>query len=129
MGLFGKKKKRLATNAPRHWPPVEVDLWSDDNPAVNCLAVSAALAKAGAPLQLALYQSFLYDDGVLTVPMVVIEGAQRTAVFVYAQADAASAAAYSGARALLRQRESLNAVFYAPEAIAPAKAAPALHPL
>jgi hypothetical protein len=121
MGLFGKKVRRLATNAPHSWPAVDVDLWSEENPAVNYLAVGAALARQGPDLKLEFYRRLLYDDGVITIPLVVQEGDQRTAVFVYARADAESAALYSGTRALLRQRESLNTVYYAPDPITPAR--------
>jgi hypothetical protein len=129
MGLLGKKLRRLATNAPHTWPHLEVEMWSDDNPAVNCLSVSAALAKNLPDAKLVLYEYLLYDDGILTVPVIVQQGEQRTAVFAYGQSNAEAAAHYSAVRALLRQRESLNAVYYAPEAIAPAKAAVALEPL
>ncbi len=129
MALFGKKKIRLSTNAPRHWPAMETDSWSADQASLNYLFLGATLAKALPGARISFLQRRLHDDGVLDIPLLVEEDGQRTAVFAYATADAESAASYSGARAALRQREGLNAVYYAPAPIAPAKPAAAIRPL
>ena len=107
--------------------------FSADNLAVNCLQVAAEL-KRGFESQrrqpgLAFFPNRLYEDGVLEVPLEVTLGEARFAVFVYPGADAESAAHYSAARSLLRQREGVNAVYYAPEPIQPAKPAVVLERL
>jgi hypothetical protein len=129
MALFGKKKIRLSTNAPRHWPAMETDSWSSDKASLNYLFLGATLAKALPNATLSFLQRRLHDDGVLDMPLLVEEGGQRTAVFAYAAADAESAALYSGARLALRQREGVNAVYYAPSTIVPAKPVSAIRPL
>jgi hypothetical protein len=133
LGLFGGKPIRVATNAPRHWPAVGGEDWSRDNAAINYVLVGGSLAQgsgsAGRPLQLGFMQDYLYADGILRVPLVVEEEGQRTAVFAYPVADAAAAGHYSAARSLLRQRERMNAVYYAPGPIAPEKPATVLEPL
>ncbi|MCM2254935.1 MAG: hypothetical protein NDJ94_04625 [Vicinamibacteria bacterium] len=129
MALFGKKKIRLSTNAPRHWPEMEAESWSADKASLNYLFLGATLSKALPGARLSFLQRRLHDDGVLDIPLLVEENGQRTAVFAYAAADAESAARYSGTRAVLRQRDGMNAVYYAPGPIAPAKPAPATRPL
>ncbi|MCL4821201.1 MAG: hypothetical protein KJ067_18855 [Vicinamibacteria bacterium] len=108
---------------------METDSWSADKASLNYLFLGATLAKALPGARISFLQRRLHDDGVLDIPLLVEEDGQRTAVFAYATADVGSAAAYSGARAALRQREGLNAIYYAPAAIAPAKPAAAIRPL
>ena len=106
---------RTFTNAPRHWP-----------------AVSFAKAKAGPeqfftivgtlaePLEqlgatMATMRTFVYDDGVLEVPLLFEENGTTTCVFYYPAAGPDAAAHYASARKLLKEREGANTVFYCPE--------------
>jgi hypothetical protein len=126
MGLFGGKPQRAATNAPRDWPEVVVKGFSADV-AANYLQVAAELKRGfdaqRRPVELAFFRSRLYDDGVVEVPLEVALGEQRTAVFVYSEADSEAAGHYSAMRSLLREREQVSAVYYAPGPIQPAKPA------
>jgi hypothetical protein len=60
------------------------------------------LAKArkaeGRNVTIAFHQQLLYEDGVLTLPLVVEEQDLRTAVLAYGEADASAVAHYSGMR-------------------------------
>ncbi len=132
MGLFDKAQ-RAATNAPRDWPEVVVKSFSTDNIAALYLEVAAAL-KGGfeaqrRQLEMAFFRNRLYEDGILEVPLEVTLGGARTAVFIYSTLDADAAAHYSAVRSLLRQREQVNAVYYAPGPIQPAKPAVVLETL
>jgi hypothetical protein len=106
---------RTFTNAPRHWP-----------------AVSFAKAKAGPeqfftivgtlaePLEqlgatMATMRTYVYDDGVLEVPLVFEENGTTTCVFYYPAAGPDAAAHYASVRKLLKEREGANTVFYCPE--------------
>jgi len=121
MALWGSKKPTTHTNAPRTWPKIELDQF--DNLAVNALLIGAELATTVEPPKssIAFLQDFLYEDGILRVPIVFEEAGQKTCVFVYNRRDGNAAAHYSGVRALLRSRENANAVYYAPEALNPVK--------
>jgi hypothetical protein len=100
---------------------------------VNYLTIGSGLTKAckasGRNVKLAFYQRLLYEDGVLTLPLVIEEEDQRAAVFVYAEADASAAAHYSGTRELLQQRERINAYYYALDPLLPADPAAVVEPL
>lgn len=128
MSFWSKKVEppRTHTNAPRHWPPVQLDQF--EVPAVNLLAVAAQLAKVHAPPHsaVALMHEFVYEDGILEVPILIEEAGHKTAVFVYSNRDGNAAAHYSGARALLKSRENASAVYYGPETLNPTKAAEVL---
>ena len=121
MAFWSKKKPTLHTNAPRHWPAVELDDF--DNPGVSTIIIGGELAALNKPpdTTIAFLRDFVYDDGILRVPIVIEEGAQKTCVFVYSTHDEDAAAHYSAARTLLRARENANAVYYGPAALAPAK--------
>jgi hypothetical protein len=112
---------------PPNWPAVEASSWHAENDAFNHLQFGAAFAKGfeaqNSDAKLAFYQNRLHDDGVLRVPLEVTESDRRTAVFAYAQASQEAQAHYSGARAALRQRKGMAAVYYAPEPIQPARGA------
>ena len=114
------------SNAPRHWPAVELGLFNDQN--VSLLMIGSQLA-AQPNVKLAFLRDFVYEDGVLRVPLVVEENGVRTCVFVYTTNDTGAAAHYSGARALLKARENVAAVYYGPEALMPVKPADALAPI
>ena len=126
---FWSGKPTTHTNAPRHWPAIELGQF--DNAGVNLIIVGgqlAALAKRPGT-SMALMRDFVYEDGILRVPIVVEEGGQKTCVFVYSNRDKNAAAHYSGVRALLRTRENALAVYYGPEALAPATAGAVLQPI
>src|SRR5262245_36173005 len=97
-----ENKPALHTNAPRHWPAMDSPLLS--GPA-GLIMIGAQLATAlHKPPQasVAFMRDFLYDDGILRVPIVIEEGGQKTCVFVYTADDENAAAHYSGVRSLLR---------------------------
>lgn len=122
--------RRAATNAPRHWPAVYVDHWLPQMPAYNQLGVLHALLEGlKDQARPALAQRLLYDDGIVGVPLVIEEAGRRTAVLVYPEASPGAAAHYSGMRSLLRQREGMQAVYYAPAALLPAAPAQVVVPL
>lgn len=133
MPLLGGKPGRVSTNAPRDWPPVVVEGWVRDNPAINYVLVSSSLLEgfrnAARSPQIAFLQELLYPDGLLRVPLLLEEGGQRTGIYVYAEADEAAASHYSAVRALLRQREQMSAVYYAPGPLAPSRPGRALEDL
>ena len=120
MALWSKKPV-THTNAPRHWPKVELEQF--DNPGINLIAIGGQLASLHRPPQvnLAFMRDFLYEDGILRVPIVVEEDGVKTGVFAYSNRDEDSAGHYSGVRALLRTREKVGAVYYGPEALGPTK--------
>jgi hypothetical protein len=113
------EKPRMHTNAPRHWPAVQLDQF--DNPGLNLIAVGGQLAQLHAPPKssIAFMRDLLYEDGILQVPIVIEEGGVKTCVFVYSTQDKDAAAHYSGVRTLLRSRENAAAVYYGPEPLAP----------
>lgn len=121
---------RAATNAPRHWPEVVVKAWVD-NPGINLILVTAPLVEGlkATGATFAFLEDRVYADGILRVPFVVTAGGQPHAVFTYPKADAAAAAHFSAVRALLREREGWNAVYYAPAALSPARPAVVLEAL
>jgi hypothetical protein len=134
MGLFGSKPAELATNAPRHWRRVPSSaLTRGMSEALNSAILSGLVMKGleedGIQFTLDPFSSFLYEDGVLRVPAIIQEPNARTAVFAYENADADSARHYSAVRSLLRQREQINAVYYAPGALNPAPGGVVLEPL
>ncbi len=119
MAFWNKEKPRAHTNAPKHWPAVQLDQF--DNPGINLLLIGGELAQLSAPPRstIAFMRDFLYEDGILQVPIVVEENGVKTGVFVYSNHDKDAAAQYSGARALLKSRENTAAVYYGPEPLAP----------
>jgi hypothetical protein len=125
MALFKKTPAHVSTNAPPHWPRLTADKWSIDAPEVNYLVLGAELLRAGeasgTDLDITYYKGLLYEDGIVTLPLVVEEKGQQTAVFAYGAANANASAHYSGMRALLRQREQINACYYAIGALSPTK--------
>jgi hypothetical protein len=129
MAFWSTKKPTTHTNAPRHWPDIQLDQF--DNPGVNLVLVGAQLASIGKPRasRVAFLRDFLYEDGILRVPIVVEEGEQKTCVFVYSNRDANAAAHFSGVRTLLRSRENAGAVYYGPKALTPATAGDVLQPI
>jgi hypothetical protein len=126
------RDSQVATNAPPHWPPVQIE-WNRADPGMNTLAVANELRRGfegqeEAP-QLGFCRNRLYVEGVLEVPIEVREGARRTAVFVYDQADEEAQAHFAAARALLHESEGAGAVYYAPAPLEPAPPVPAVQPL
>lgn len=126
---FWSKKPQTFTNAPKHWPVI--DLKPTGVPAVDLLTVAADLADlAKAPSNgMAFLRELVYDDGILRVPLVIDEGGKKTGVFVYGADHADPAGHYTGVRSLLRTRENMNAVYYAATSLAPAKPATVLEPI
>ena len=117
------------TNAPRHWPTVTLE--PTPNPAVAVLLVAAALKKgleASGPA-LAFLRTYVYEDGILEVPLVIREGDTTTCVFIYATPGRNAPAHFSGARAILKAREQVNVVFFALEPVTPVPPAPVLQPI
>ena len=123
------RKPVTHTNAPRHWPKIELEQF--DNPGINLIMIGGQLASMVQPprLTMAFMQDFLYEDGILRVPIVVEEDGVKTGVFAYSTHSPDAAAHYSGVRARLRSREKAGAVYYAPEALTPTKPAVVLQPI
>lgn len=126
---FWSKKPATHTNAPRHWPAVELTQFEHEG--VNLITIGGQLAGHFGPPngRVAFMHDFLYEDGILRVPILVEEGGRQTGVFAYSKHDANAAAHYSGVRALLRTRENAGAVYYGPEALQPTRAAAVLQPI
>ena len=126
---FFDKKTETRTNAPPHWPKVSFEQF--ENKGINLILLAGALAPVMKPpaSSLALMESFVYDDGVLEVPIIVIENGKKTGVFVYGAADADASARYSAVRSLMRTRENAGAVYYGPQSLAPAPPAKVLKPI
>jgi hypothetical protein len=117
------------TNAPRHWPAVQmVDV---DDRAMTVLAIGGQLASLHAPpaSKMAFMQHFVYEDGIVEVPILVEENGAKTCIFVYPGRDQNAAAHYSGVRSLLKNRESISAVYYSATALTPTKAGDILEPI
>lgn len=131
MAFWSKKQEppRAHTNAPRHWPAVQLDQF--EVPAITLIAVAGQLAKVHAPPHstMALMRTFVYEDGILEVPILIEEDGHKTGVFVYSNRDENAAAHYSGVRALLKSRENASAVYYGPETLTPTTAAEVLRPI
>jgi hypothetical protein len=122
---FWSRKKVTHTDAPSHWPKVELDQF--DNPGINTIMIAGALSELIQPPKstLALMQDFVYDDGILSVPIVVEEGGRKTCVVAYSKQDGKGAAShYATLRALLRTREKAATAYYGPEELGPAKPLP-----
>jgi hypothetical protein len=132
MGLFGKKEPpRAHTNAPREWPAVAPKAWTG-NTGLDSIMVFGELVPgltAAGGRVLGMLERRLFEEGLLTIPLLVEVAGQRYAVFIYPEADEEAAAHYSAARSLLRQREQTTAVYYAPGPILPARPASVLEPL
>jgi hypothetical protein len=140
MGLFSGSRtpppappsapKRTFTNAPKQWP--EVALTPANMEAVQLLLLAAALddgLKAQGITIAAFLRQYVYEDGILEVPLVVEDGDTTTCVFTYLDGDAKAAAHFSGARAILKERERVDVVFYAFAPIAPVPPAAVLKPI
>jgi hypothetical protein len=132
MGLFSRKQEpRVFTNAPRDWPAVTTTAWTG-SAQVDLLMITSqlipALTRQGGRV-VSFLDRKLYDDGVLTIPMVVELNGPPTGVFIYPQVDATVESHFSAVRGLLRQREQMNAVFYAPAPLQPARPEGGLEPL
>ena len=119
MAFWNKEKPRAHTNAPKHWPAVQLDQF--DNPGINLLLVGGELAQLNDPPKstIAFMRDYLYEDGILQVPIVVEEDGLKTGVFVVLESRQGCRRPVSGARALLRSRENAAAVYYGPEPLAP----------
>ena len=78
---------------------------------------------------MAFLREFVYDDGILPVPLVIEEAGKKTGIFLYGGDHPDPAGHYMGVRAMLRTRENMNAVYYGPISLAPAKPATVLEPL
>jgi len=126
---LGSRKPKTHTNAPRHWPAIELTQF--DNAILSTLQVGATLAPLSKQPggKIAFLRDFLYEDGILRVPIMLEEGGRRTGVFVYSDRDASAAAHYSGVRALLRAREGVTAVYYGASALMPTKPGQVLQPI
>src|SRR6185295_6216108 len=114
------------SNAPKHWPAVTLTQFEE--PAINAILVAGELSQLHQPpaSTMALMRDFVYEDGILRVPIVIDEGGTKTCVFLYSNHDTDPNGHYSAVRSLLRARENANAVYYAPQALAPAKPATVL---
>jgi hypothetical protein len=128
VAFWNAKKPTLHTNAPRHWPAIEAE--HVGQPA-GLIMIGAQFAALHRPPQssIAFMQELVYEDGILRIPIVVQEGAQKTCDFVYGADFENSAAHYSGVRTLLRSRENAAAVYYSLAAIEPAKPGTVLQPI
>ena len=125
MGLFSRKIL-LSSNAPRHWPPVQVDKLDPENPGARAAAVVVALAegfqqKGIAALPVAGMSYRMFPEGFVEVPLEIEEAGKRIAVFIYPEATPEAAAHYAGARQCLREKASVTAVYYCPNPILPSK--------
>jgi hypothetical protein len=140
MGLFSGSRtppsappsapKKTYTNAPKHWPTVE--LAPANRTAVQLLLLAGALddgLKAQNMKIAAFLRRYVYEDGILEVPLIVEDGDTTTCVFTYLDGDATAAAHFSGARAILKEREQVNVVFYAFQPITPVAPAVVLQPV
>ncbi len=129
MALFGRGRPRgAATNAPPHWPSIDA-LGDGGDHDVGRVAHALAKGLSGRGARVWRHDDLLFEDGLLRLPVVVAEGEQRSAVFVYARADAQAAGHYAGARVLLRARAQMAAVYYAPAPLATVPPGAALEPL
>lgn len=126
---FWNRRPRTCTNAPAHWPSVEFEQF--DEPGLNLLGLAARLAELHDPPRssLAFRREFVYDDGILSAPLVVEEGGRQTAVFLYSKRDQDAAGHFSGVKTLLRTRERCSAVYYGPAELGAARPASVLQPL
>ncbi len=133
MALFGKHEEApsVHTNAPHDWPHVAMPAWVGD-PGMDAMMVTGQLLQGLQPLggqPLGMLVRRMYDDGILSIPLLLDVKGQHHAVYVYSKADAEAAAHFTGVRTLLRQRDHTNAVYYAPEPLQPTKPAEVLEPL
>jgi hypothetical protein len=117
---------RTFTNAPRHWPAVS---FAATKPGADQFftivgALSEPLQKLGARVH--VMRTYIYDDGLLEVPLVVEENGATTCVLYYPNAGPDAAAHYTSVRQLLKTREGAAAVFYSPEPIGQAPPRPVL---
>lgn len=123
MGLFGTKAA-THTNAPRHWPAVSVKKWDRENMWQNLTQVAETLVNglrsSPAPV-FSLRKHLLFEDGIVEIPMMVEESGQTYAIYAFATVDDESTGLYSACRTLLRQRANIQAVYYASEALRPAR--------
>lgn len=106
---------RTFTNAPRHWPPVSFAKAKAGPEQFFTIVGTLAepLEKLGATMQ--TMRAYVYDDGVLEVPLVFEENGTTTCVFYYPAAGPDAAAHYASVRKLLKEREGATTVFYCPE--------------
>ena len=122
---------KLATNAPAHWPAVEVATWDTAKTWNNTEPVAFALDKgftaARTPCPILIFGSRFQDEGVLEVPIQVTDRGQKYCVFLYASNAPESSAAFAAARRLV-QAEGAKAVYYAPAPLAPASPGPVCQP-
>ena len=140
MGLFSGSRTPPAaplapptktyTNAPKHWPTVALAPANQQavHPPILAGALKDGLVAQGAKITEFLRQ-YVYEDGILEVPLVVQDGDATTCVFTYLDGDATAAAHFSGARAILKEREAVNVVFYAFQPITPVPPAAVLKPI
>jgi hypothetical protein len=133
VGLFGKKAP-LASNAPRHWPPVTTGRLDADNLSNRTAAVLGGLlegfqSKGIEATPIGVLQYRMFEDGILEVPLEIEEANRRHSIFIYPAATPEAASHFSGVRQFLREKAGATAVYYCPEAIQPAKPSRALEPL
>jgi hypothetical protein len=119
---------RTFSNAPKHWPAVSFAGRTSPGEQYQALAGTLYnLTASGATVE--FVRRYVYDDGLLEVPIVVQADGTTTAVFFYPSAADNAAGRYAGARQLLKQREGIQAVFYCTEPIAVAPPVRVLVPL
>ncbi len=125
MGLFNKAPPpaaaaptTLATNAPESWPPIRVEAEAGEEVMLNYLHVASELERTiGTKENIKVgivFKTFMFDDGLIDVPIEVIEGGKRTMVFVYSMADEGVAGHWLGVKQLFQRYGFPQPVYYAP---------------
>lgn len=127
MGLFSRAIP-LSSNAPRHWPSVEVQMLDPVDRAQRVKAVLVSLLEGfqakGLPVQpLRALQFRMFPEGIIEIPLELEEGGKKFALFIYPESNPESAAEYAAVRQILRDRAGVTAIYYCPAAIQPAKPA------
>ena len=120
---------RTFTNAPKHWPAVS---FAKAKPGADQFfsivgVLAEPLQQQGATMH--VMRTYIYDDGLLDVPLAFEENGATTCVFYYPSAGADAAAHYASVRQVLKQREGATAVFYCPEPMGQGTPRPVLGPL
>ena len=124
----GNQNIRLITNAPSHWPAVEVPRLKLEDPVPGdkegylfITLTGSLLEKAesqGIPLEVGgIFQTRLFDDGILKIPLIISERNKKRSIFFYPLPTRQASSHFAGVRALLEAAGEDSLIYYSTGAL------------
>lgn len=114
----------LATNAPKHWPQVNVTLHAENYPHNTALIADAFEQAPGAPKVKEFLRRKLHQKGIAQIHMVVEDRGREIPVFVFGTASPENGQAFSWYHKWAKAHGYPTAIYYAPAPLKPGPANP-----